>query len=165
MGDTLITNPSAAYRTVTDYRTGQDADGFDLEMGKSEVYHLRANATITKGEALMFVAATASVPTSVTPMTAAADVSLFAGVALEGAASGDLVTFARRGFVIVQTEDADTPAFGNILRAPDTVTGDFGASGALGAGGEALGLVLGPEIGSTNTALAFLDPVIFPQTA
>lgn len=164
-GAALITNPKGAYRTVSDYRTGQDADGFDLQMGQGETYVVRANATIGKGEAVMWVAATSTVETSVTPMTAAADVSLFAGAAQHAAAAGDYVTIIRRGFAVVQTETADTAAFGNILRAPDTTTGDFAVSGALGAGGEALGVVLGPEIGTSDTALVFLDPVIMPQTA
>lgn len=162
---TQITNPDGAYQTVTDFRTGQASDGSAIQYGQTECYVIRANATIARGEALSIVAPTATVPVSVTPMAAATAVHLYLGAAQHDAVAGEPVLVVRRGFAVVRTEAADAPAAGEVLRCPDTTTGRFAASGALGAGGEVAGTVLGPEIGTTDFAFVFLDPVNMPQTA
>lgn len=167
MGSRQITNPMAAYTTVTDYRTGVDAAGADLAYER-KVEQFRANATIVKGQALMWVAPTATVPLSVTPMTAAVSASdawLFAGAAMESAEAGDTVAVLREGFGVVQTETADTPAFGNALCLPDTTTGDFATPADSPTGGAQVGVVLGPEIGTTDTAWVYLGWVATETTA
>lgn len=167
MADRVITNPLSAYRTVTDYRTGTDAAGGDLEYPR-EIQQWRANATITKGQALMMVAPTATVPPSVTPMTAAigaSDAWLFVGAAMEDAAAGDTVAVLVRGYGVVKTETADTPAFANALCVPDTTTGAFAVPADSATGQAQVGYVLGPEIGTTDTAFAYVGWVATETTA
>lgn len=158
-GASLIVNPSGALGAgVTDYRTGQDVNGHDLHQGQGEVYSFRADATILKGQALGWVVPTATVPLSVTPMAAATSALLYAGAAGDGAAVGETVTVIRRGVAVVRI-GADAPAGGNGLLSPDTTTGEFEA-GAAAVGNQIVGVVLGPEIGTTGTCLAFLDPTL-----
>lgn len=158
----FISNPFSALTAVTTFLFARDSAGIEIEYGKGEVYTLRANATILQGEALMHVVPTATLPLSVTPMTAAADMSLFAGVALTGAAAGELVQFVRRGYVIAFTDDSDTPAFGQVLLKPDATTGQFAtAAAALAADGQPiLGLVLSAEMDGAGVRKAhvLVDP-------
>lgn len=160
MSGTLIHNPQGAFRTVDDFRFGTDADGHPLQYGIGEAFQLRANAAVEAGEALMFVAPTASVPLSVTPMTAAADEQIFAGAAQNDAAIGESVVVVRSGFAIVQHDTSDIPAFGSVLLEPDATTGDFAvAADPVGGAGPApavVGLVLSAEIGTTNTCWAYV---------
>jgi hypothetical protein len=161
MAESAITNPSAALQTVTDFRTGLDSSGAPLQQGQ-QGWPYRANATIEAGQALMFVAPTATVPLSVTPMTTAivtSDPWLFAGVAADAAAAGDQVLVIRRGVCVVQHDTSDTPAAADVLALPNATTGDFATAAAV-TGLRVVGTVLGPEIGTSNRCLAYLDPGI-----
>lgn len=156
-----LTNPVGAHKTTSDFRNGVS------DFGEPQLYQrnalFRANATITKGQALMDVAPTATVPFSVTPMTAAVAASdswAFVGAALESAAAGDLVNVLVEGYGVLLLEDADTAAFRNVLRLPDTTTGAFATSADPLAGEAVCGKVLGPEIGTTNTAFCYLGFVV-----
>lgn len=164
MGNTLITNPTGALRTVSDYRTFRADDGSAMEFGKGETYAARAAVAITAGQALEFTVPTATVPMTVTPMATATDQSLFAGIALEDAAAGTTVPFMRRGFAHVFTDDSDTPAFGQHLLKPNATAGQCAtADVALAADGlPILGLVLSAEAGGAGLRKAFvlLDPTI-----
>lgn len=160
-GPSFVSNVQGALSSapVDDFTTFQDANGFDIEFGKGEVYNLRAAGTISRGNALEFVAATTTVPESAQVMATATDIALYAGVALHDAEADDLVHFMRRGFSIVTHETADTPAHGNVLLKPDTTAGHFATAAAGAAGGQSvLGVVLGPEINTSDTCPAFLDP-------
>lgn len=159
MPNAQITNPNGALNTVSDYRTGQDSTGADLMTGQGDVYSIRANAAITRGQALMFVAPTASVPLSVTPFTAAADEQIFAGVALAATDAGDQCLVMRTGFCTVKHDTGSTAAFGSVYKQPVTATGDFEIIADPVGGADqppVLGLCLGPEIGSTDTAFGYI---------
>lgn len=147
MADQALTNPFGAHKTVTDYRTGRDAAGEELAYGSIRNIY-RADAAIAKGEVVMWVAPTASVPLSVTPMTAAAADTLFAGVAQNTAAAGGRVTVVENGHCLVDVA-AETAAFGSLLTAPATTTG----KAEIGATFDAT-LVVGSVIG---VALAAKD--------
>lgn len=163
MATKTITNNAGYFRDVTDFRTGQDSAGIDLDYPQV-VHRFRADATILKGQTLMEVAPTATVPLSVTPMTAAIGTSdpwMFVGVALHGAAAGEDVDVVVWGYCTVVIEDGDTPASASVLLVPDTTTGS--AAVATAGTGSVIGKTLGPEIGTTNTAFCFIGPVVRPD--
>lgn len=148
MADQQITNPTGAHKTVTDFRLFKSADGEDVSLPSAQAEPFRANAAILRGEVLMWVVPTASVPLSVTPMTAAAADNLFAGIALEAAAAGEQVFVCTKGGCFVDV-GAETPAFGNPITSPATTTG----KAEIGATFDAT-LVVGSFIG---TALGAKD--------
>lgn len=156
---TNIANPFGAYRNVTDFTTFRDTDSRELEFGVGEEYVLRANVAITKGQALMFVVPTATLPLSVTPFTAAADEQIFAGAALHAAAAGEAVGVLRHGFGLVRVDLGVAAAFGSVLQQPITATGDFEVIadpvGGAGPLAPVLGLVLSGPL-STNFAYAYV---------
>lgn len=159
---TLITNPTGAFRTgVDDFLEPTDSNGALVQYGVGEIWNLRANAAIDKGEALMLVAPTSTVPLSVTPMTTTGDAELFAGAAATDAAEGDIVQVIRKGFAIVKFDTSDTAAFGSVLTAPDATTGDFQIIAAPNSTDATVGLALGTEIGTTDTCWAYVGWVPF----
>lgn len=151
-----ITNPKGAFRSVTSYLTYVD-DAGELITYERIVAQYRANDTIAQYNAVGFVAATATVPLSVelldvSDATAAAS---FAGVAVEAATAGDLVTIVVQGPAIV-TIDNGTPAFLDYAIKHATVDGCLIASPAPDAttvAGTLLGVWLSAEIGTSNTAV------------
>lgn len=158
---TIINNPNAALSSapVTDYRTYRNADGVDLELGKGEVYTARAAATVLKGQALEHVVPTATIPHRVQPMQVATGIHLYAGAAMNSAAAGEQVQFCRRGFMIVFTDDSDTPAFGQVLLKPDATVGQFATAAAAASLQNVLGVVLSAEMDGValRKSAAFLD--------
>lgn len=123
MSEQVVTNPGGVYRTVTDFTTFKDASGEAVGAPPSLTdFYVRANAPVLKGEVVMWVVPTATLPLSVTPMTAAAADNLYAGVALQAAATGAFFRITDHGFAFVDVA-AETPAFGNPVTAPATTTG------------------------------------------
>lgn len=163
-GPSQVTNPQGANLTVSDFKLFRDASSQDLELGKGETYTARANATILKGQALEHVVPTTTVPYSVQPMQLASGVHLYAGCALNSATAGQDVNFARRGYMMAFTDDADTPAFGQVLLKPSATIGQYrtAAAAATSTGQAILGVVLGAE--QDGVALrkspVFLDPAV-----
>lgn len=156
MAESQITNPLGAYKTTTDYTTGVTSDG-ELHSYGQRVYPFRANAAVAKGEVLMWVAPTTTVPLSVTPMTVAGADNLFAGVALEAAASGAAVNVCMDGVCLVDVA-AETAAAGSLLTCPATTTG----KAEIGTTFDAtlvVGTIIGTALGakdSNNLALAVI---------
>lgn len=146
-GPSQVTNPNGAFTTVSDYRLFRDANSRDLQLGQGETYVARANATILAGQALEHVVPTLTVPYSVQPMQVASGVHLYAGAALNNATAGQDVAFARSGYMMVFTDDSDTPAFGAVLLKPDATVGQFASAtaAATSTGQAVLGTVLGAE--------------------
>lgn len=155
--ESAITNPNGALSTVTDYRTGKTSDGQELQQGQI-AWPFEASVAINKGDMLMFVAPSATAPVTVAPMTAAisaSDPHTFAGVALEAASIGDLVPVLQFGIGIINHVVADTPAALDVFGLPQTTTG-LAETNAAVTGLFVVGLVLGPEIGTTNQFLGRL---------
>ncbi len=153
----ILANPNGANRTVSTFVTGRDDDGIPMVVGRQVVDAHRADATILQGQALMYVAPTATVPLSVTPMTAAvvtSDPWRFAGVALEGAAAGDQVRYCVQGFCEVLFDASSTAAAYSLLNLPAVTTGEFDIATDPADNVESAGWVLGAEIGSTDKCLA-----------
>lgn len=117
--DQEITNPAGAYVTTSDHTTGRDDTGGELAYGKEKL-RFRANAPVTKGQALKFVVPTTTVPLSVTP-TAGSEVNGFAGIAESNAATGDLVSICVDGHTF--------GVVGTAATAGNAAT--FGAAGVL----------------------------------
>lgn len=154
-----ISNPAGAGQTVTDWRTGKTSTGADVDLDADYVV-VRANATITKGQAVGLVAPTATVPPSVTPQTAAMDKRLFVGAAQHAAAAGQYVQVLTRGFGLINA-GAGTPAADQLVLVPATTTGvfDFTATDpdATTVVGTLAGVALGTK-GTDNLVFAYLDP-------
>jgi hypothetical protein len=121
MPEQQITNPQDAFKTTADLRVGY-TDSEELHALGGTYRTFRANEAITKGEALMWVAATATVPLSVGLMTAAAADTLFVGCAMEAAAAGDDVLVCLEGYCLADVA-AETTAFGTVIGVPGTTTG------------------------------------------
>lgn len=162
--ESAITNPRGALSTVSDYRTGKTDDGQDLQQGQLG-WPYRANAAIAKGDMLMWVAPTETVPLSVTPMTAAitaSDAWLFAGVALTAASTDQDVFVVQQGVAIINHVVADTPAANDVFGLPQTTTGLAETNAAI-TGLFVAGTVMSPEIGASNQFLGVLrfgNPII-----
>lgn len=131
MPDATITNPAGAYRQVSDYTTWVGADGLDITFDQM-IATYRANAAVAKGDAVMFVAPTATVPLSVTGLTGSSNaVALsFAGIALDPAPVGGYARICTWGYCRAQVGTA-TPA------AYDAGTVNGSATGALAVVGSA----------------------------
>lgn len=159
MAEQQLTNPFGAHKTVTDFRTFKDASGEDVALPASVVEVFRANAAIAKGEVVMWVVPTATVPLSVTPMTAAAADNLFAGVATAAVAAGGQAAIVRRGGCFVDVA-AETTAFGTTLEAPGTTTGKAEVAAAEPTAttvvGTVIGLALAAKDATTNLAPAIV---------
>lgn len=156
----VLMNPNAANRTVTTFVSGRDENGFEVH-APSNVESFRADAAITKGQAVMFVFPTATVPVSVTPMSTAGDDRLFVGAALDNYAIGEQCLIATAGLCLVRVVD-DTPAAGDVLFISDTTVGSFETvvtdPAATVTVGNSAGVVLGTK-GADNLCLAYLRVV------
>jgi hypothetical protein len=146
----LISNPFGAHRQVTTFVAGQDADGEPFHQPNA-ISEYRANAAITRGQLVQWVAPTASLPLSVTPMATASAAILFAGVALNDAATGEAVQVVQHGHVLVRTGDVTT-SLGEYLVKPGTTAGigtlSATAIDATTVAGTILGVVVGNDDGT-----------------
>ena len=156
----IIANPNGAHVEIASYITGRDANGIPLVIGNQTVESFRAAATILQGQALMFVAPTATVPMTVTPMTAAASAATpwrFAGVALHNAVAGEQAQLVSEGFVEVLFDTSDTAAAYSILNIPYTTTGEFDIAAATADDVAQVGWVCGVETGTEDKCLAYVS--------
>jgi len=156
----ILSDPNGAHRTITTYISGRDADGIPLVIGNQDIESFRAAATILQGQALMFVAPTATVPITVTPMTAAASAATpwrFAGVAMEGAVANEQVRLCSKGFCEVLFDTSDTAAAYSILNLPYTTTGEFDIAAATADDVAQVGWVCGVETGTEDKCLAYVS--------
>ena len=156
-----LVNPVGAFRTVTTYVSGVDASGVEIPYGK-EVNSFRANAAIAKGEAVMWVVPTATVPVSVTPMTTAGDARLFAGIANEAAAAGEQCQIVTSGMCLVYA-NAQTVAAGDVVLKPGTNAGEASFTStdpdASTVVGTVLGVAMGVKDSTTNLAQCYIRVV------
>lgn len=156
MAEAQITNPKGVFKTTSDYIDGWDADSENVVIDQ-RIVEIRCNATVGLGEALMLVAPTATVPTSVTPMTAAITGThgwRYYGAALEAGVAGDVIRVLRSGIARVKIENADTAAAYSLLLAPDTTTGRHAIKTAAAAADIVIGYVLGIEDASGTVDFA-----------
>ena len=171
----ILTNPLAAAQSVSDYTTYVDADGLPINYDQ-EVETVRANAAVAAGDVVRFVAATTTVPLSVTPVELDATVvnaQAIYGVAVSAAAAGSLCQVITKGPALVNIATtaaissnvagtAATPAFGVLAvpagagtnNAPGNCHGlTPSASTIVGA---SFGVFLGAEIGTSNKAPVYV---------
>lgn len=157
---TILSNPNAAHRTVSTYVTGRDADGIPLVIGNQSIESWQAAATILQGQALMFVAPTATVPMTVTPMTAAVsgtDGWRFAGAAMENASAGEQVRVCEKGFCEILFDTSDTAAAYSLVNLPGTTTGEFDIAVDPVDDVTSVGVCYGAEIGTEDKCLAYVN--------
>lgn len=105
-----IENPTSGYALTSDFTTGRADNGIEHNYGKT-VREYRANAAVTKGQIVNFVAPTTANPLSVTPASAVS--TLTAGVAETSAAAGDLVRVCTEGSTFVTAGGSITA--GNVI--------------------------------------------------
>lgn len=148
MAEQGLVNPAGAFTTVTTFVSGVDANGIEVPYGRTERVY-RANAAITVGQVLAFVAPTATVPVSVTPFVIAADFRLFAGVALEAAAAGAFVRVCTEGHCLVFA-NAQTVAALDAVFTPAANTGEASFSATDPTATTIVGNVLGVAFGVKN---------------
>lgn len=161
MPSRAIINPAGAYRGAN-FLTGRGDDGLPLALPQAEVESWRANAAVLRGQALNWVAPTATVPLSVTPMAAATADHLFAGAALEDAAIGEQVQVCAAGFCEVLIDTSDTAAFGGVIGIPDATTGRFSTAAAEVDEVASVGICLGTE-SATDYAPALINRAGIPH--
>lgn len=161
MPEAIITTPKGpTYQTVTTWTTYKDDDGREIEYGKT-CRPYRANETITKGQFVAFVAATATVPLSVEVLDVSDAIANFVccGVAQEAGVAGDIISVCIEGPCIANIDDTGTTALGDIVTKHATTDGAAAVianatwtadATAAGGPGKALGFYLGAEIGTTN---------------
>lgn len=166
-GSKALTNPRGAHKEVTTFIGGRYADGTPFDLPQ-ETESWRANAAITRGQAVSWVAPTATAPISVTPMTTTTADFLFAGAALESAAAGDQVLICKEGFCEILIDASDTAAALDVIRVPDATDGSFATGTAEVDETASVGVGFGTEVG-TNFAQAWISragvPHIFETVA
>lgn len=153
----LISNSQGAHRVVSTFVTDQD-DGGEALHQPTGITEYRANAAISVGQVVSFVAGTATVPLSVKPMATGDSVLIFAGIAQNSAIAGETVQVAQVGHALLAI-GAGTPAFGEYLTKP-AVTAGLGVNTATAidattVAGTVLGVFVGTKAAS-NLAPVFL---------
>lgn len=164
MPEAIVTTPTGPlWATVSDFTTYVDGDSKAIQYGQQCV-PMRANAAITKYDLVGLVAATTTVPLSVEQLDVSDAFAEFVcfGIAQEAAtAAGDIIQVCTRGVSLVNIGNSGAIALGDIavkhgstdgcatLIASGTWTAD--ATAAAGPG-KAVGVFLGPEVGTSNTA-------------
>jgi hypothetical protein len=118
----ILGTPLGAHKDVSDFRTMKDNAGELLTDMSQRFRYLRANEAINRGDVLMLVVPTATVPLSVARMATTADFRLFAGVANESASAGHPVQVQIDGICEVNV-GAGTSAFGHAWLAPSATAG------------------------------------------
>lgn len=162
MAEAILGNPVGAFNVVTTFVSGVDANGAEIEYGKSYRSY-RTGAAVVRGEALMFVAPTATAPITVIKMTVAGTPRSFAGIALESAASGAVVRTCNEGHCLVFA-NAQTVAAGDAIRVPGTNAGEASFSAVAPDATTVVGTVLGIAFGvKASTAGANLAPCYIRQ--
>jgi len=127
-----LTNPRGLHKSVSDFRDGKTASGELLSYGG--VYEqFRANAAISKGQALSFVVPTSTVPLSVKPEATADELWYFAGYAMTDAAAGAQVTVCQHGTCEVLVYDTTVVTIGDRV-IKDGTNAAYGAQSATAIG-------------------------------
>jgi hypothetical protein len=154
-----IINNQAAF-TGTAPNTWVQADGTALPY-EQDITVFRANAAVTAGQWVMFVAPTATNPLSITPgTTTAADATLFAGISLDTVVAGKQCRIVTRGFAMGLMETGGTGAAtavtagsGQVLTAGLTTAGSLAATATIDAtlvASRVFGILLGAKLASFN---------------
>jgi hypothetical protein len=161
MADKLLSNPIGAFKTVTDFRTGKDADGQPLEM-YAEVVDGIADSTLAVGQLVVRI-----VPTATQPMRIGKAAGTgggvhptafnVAGVCIKAATAGQPTQYVKYGFCLVNVANG-TPAIGD-MGVPSATQGVVDAV-ALATGIAATtfaGNILGQFLGTkdSNNLAAF----------
>lgn len=118
MAEKQIASAFGAFQTVTDFRTGKNADGSLLDL-YNEPFEIRANVALALGDLVTFVVPTSTVPVSVTNAVATGGAGTFlggfrvAGVVLKATALGGAAQVNKYGFCLVNV-GAGTPVIGDM---------------------------------------------------
>lgn len=156
-----LTNPlggGSMSATVSDYRTGRDAEGNAIAVADRIVLNLRANAAIAVGDLVAFVVPTASVPLSVKQAVNGDQSPMKVGVALAAASAGQVVPVCFFGPCFVKV-GSGTPAAGNWASPSSTageVTVNSSAPDATTVAGTILGVFTGTKDSNNLAPFFFL---------
>lgn len=145
MPEGVVTNPTGAYRLVSDFTTWVDGFGNEIEYERT-VATFRANGTIAAHDAVSFVAPTTALPLSVQQFPTTNTILVgnqFVGVSFEAGVAGDQVQVITRGFARVLVGTATPAAYDVAVRAGSAA----GAVGVLASGTEANTDIIGTAFG------------------
>lgn len=162
MAEGLLSNSVGAFRTVSDFRTGKDADGFPISVGQPEVIaDAIANGAIAVGDVVVRVVPTATQGLRFAKSGASATGWTYAGVAVTAAAgAGSSVQIVSRGYARVNV-GATTPVIGDVAILSATAgQADVIAAGTGVVAATVAGTVLGEYLGTKdagNLAAVWLD--------
>lgn len=118
MAEKQISSAFGAFQTVTDFRTGKNADGSLLDQ-YNEPFEIRANVALALGDLVTYVVPTAAIPVSVTNAVATGGAGTFlggfrvAGVVLKAVAAGGTASVNKFGHCLVNV-GAGTPVIGDM---------------------------------------------------
>lgn len=152
-----IANPSGAFVTTSDFRTGVDSDGKQVGLYQ-ETFEAIANVAIAAGDVLTWVLPSATVPPKVTNAVATGGAGtfksayVFAGVAVRAAAIGNAVLVASKGFVQVNIGSGTAVAGDMAVLGASAGQADVIAAATGIVAGTFAGNVLGDFMGVKNTA-------------
>lgn len=144
MGNSIVTNPTGAFRPSANFATFADADSYDLTRDFDRTVETwQAGATINAGDAVYVsaIGTSAGVPPVIAPLpldATLAQMQRYLGIALDSATSGDKVDVVTRG-----------PAMAN-LAATETNIGSGSAGSAVTT--MAFGTAVTATAASGNTA-------------
>lgn len=158
----MISNPAGAFSNVLTFVSGVNEFNGEIEYGKN-FRSYRVGTAVVRGQALSFVAPTATVPITVAPMGTAINARLFAGIALESAAIGQFVRTANQGHCLLFV-NAQTVAAGDTVSVPAVNAGEASCAAADPDATTIVGRTLGVIFGiKASTAGANLAPAYLNQ--
>lgn len=181
MGNTIISNPTGAFRPSPNFATFLDADSYDLTQDSDRRVEVwQAGAAISKGDAVYVsaVGTSGGVPPVIAPLPLDATLAQqqrYLGVADENAASGDKVNVVTRGPVVANlaaTESSissgsagtavSTMAFGTAVTATSASGNTAGQVNgvtptASTITGTILGFALTAEVGTTGKFVMYVE--------
>jgi hypothetical protein len=156
MAENVFANPTSAFKKVSDFVSGVDDAGRDIEYPRV-VQSYKASTAITKGNWVSFVTPTTTEPLRVAIGETTAAARTWAGVALNTVAAGEMCNVVVYGYARCTVGTTD-PVFGDaaIIGASDGLSGVLAAPDATTVAGTILGLYLGVE-DAANLAPVFVQ--------
>lgn len=159
MPEAQITNPANAFNPVTDYRTWIDAAGNLLSYPRRVDVFIAAGTITAKDWVGLVAPSSATTPLKIEQLDVSDAFAAFvcAGVALESGVAGDQIQVVTLGPAICNIGNTGTIAHGDSAIKHATTDGASGVTAVASVDattvvGTILGIYLGAEIGTSDTA-------------
>lgn len=162
MPATMINTPLGAPFTVSDFTTNRDSAGNQIQYPQ-QVEFYRCNDTVAQYDLVGLVAPTTTVPVSVELLDVSDAFASFVcvGVAQEAGTAGQTIAVCTHGITLINIGDTASIAIGDAVIKHATTDGKAGkvAVASIDATiivGNVFGNYLAAEVGSTDTAIAYI---------